>query len=37
MDWATLFERAEAYETSVESVRESLARRRAAGAEDGDD
>jgi hypothetical protein len=28
MEWATLFERAEAYETTVESVRESLARRR---------
>jgi hypothetical protein len=34
MEWATLFERAAAYETTVESVRESLARRRAE-AEDG--
>lgn len=33
MDWATLFERAGARETSIESVRESLARRRAEGAD----
>ena len=31
MEWARLFERAEASETTVEAVRESLARRRGAG------
>ncbi|WP_192498375.1 hypothetical protein [Halorussus halophilus] len=29
MDWATLFERAEAYETDVATIRETLATRRS--------
>ncbi len=34
MDWAALFERASDHETTVETVRETLGRRRAE-AEDG--
>jgi predicted ATP-grasp superfamily ATP-dependent carboligase len=33
MNWADLFERAEEYETDVETIREALAARREGGAE----